>query len=118
MSVDEKRAILASWASDAHAVPHVPALRQLPDGSIVKLDDILQALRNLDELSDMPQPDRQRVVCGGAPKRRSLPLRLWPRYSPWRRGSDDPPPEPARRRAANRRPITDDAPATLSKPDA
>ena len=31
-----KRELLASWASDANAVPHIPWLRQLPDGSLGK----------------------------------------------------------------------------------
>ena len=49
LTTPEKRAVLAAWASDANAVSHLPALRQLPDGSIVKLDDILRALKALDE---------------------------------------------------------------------
>lgn len=46
-----KRAILASWASDACAVPSSPALRkppELPDP--VEVDEILGALRRLDDL--------------------------------------------------------------------
>ena len=44
-----KRAILASWASDAAAVPSRPALRK-PSAldKPVKLDDVLAALRSLD----------------------------------------------------------------------
>jgi len=46
----EKRAILASWASDAHAVESAPALRQLTsDGNPVTIDDIVAALRTLDK---------------------------------------------------------------------
>src|SRR5919107_1154643 len=50
---EEKRAILASWASDAWAVESAPALRQCPGlaGCTVPLDDVLAALRALD-----PQP--------------------------------------------------------------
>lgn len=44
-----KRAILASWASDASAVPDQPALRQ-PAGveAPVPVDDVLAALKALD----------------------------------------------------------------------
>src|SRR5215210_4003745 len=45
----EKRAILASWASDACAVEAAPALRRLPGASEpVRVDDVLTALRALD----------------------------------------------------------------------
>jgi hypothetical protein len=49
LSVAEKRAILASWASDASAIASCPALRA-PEGlkSPVSIDDILDALRELD----------------------------------------------------------------------
>ena len=44
-----KRAILASWTSDASAVPDQPALRRPADiGKPVPLDDVLAALRVLD----------------------------------------------------------------------
>jgi hypothetical protein len=44
-----KRAILASWASDARAVQDRPDLRR-PPGSPhpVRLDDIMSAMRSLD----------------------------------------------------------------------
>ena len=42
LSVAEKRAMLASWASDTRAIPGIPLLRQLDDGSIVIVDDILR----------------------------------------------------------------------------
>ena len=44
-----KRAILASWASDASAVPGQPALRR-PAGidKTMPVDDVLAALRALD----------------------------------------------------------------------
>ncbi len=53
---EEKRAILASWASDACAVEAAPALRRLPGASEpVRVDDVLAALRALD-----PAPDEDR----------------------------------------------------------
>jgi hypothetical protein len=49
-TLNEKRAILASWASDACAVEAAPALR-CPPGSRrpVPVDDVLEALRSLDK---------------------------------------------------------------------
>jgi hypothetical protein len=49
LTVSEKRAILASWASDASAIASCPALRA-PAGlkAPVTIDDILDALRELD----------------------------------------------------------------------
>ena len=50
LTLNEKRAILASWASDACAVEGAPALRR-PAGSkqVIRVDDILEALRTLDK---------------------------------------------------------------------
>jgi len=49
LSLVEKRAILASWASDASAIASRPALRA-PEGlgAPVHIDEILDALRALD----------------------------------------------------------------------
>ena len=53
LTVDEKRAILASWASDACAVEAAPGLRRAPgSGRAVSVDEILEALRTLDLLAD------------------------------------------------------------------
>ena len=48
LTLNEKRAILASWASDACAVEAAPALRSSACGAPVKFDDIMEALRTLD----------------------------------------------------------------------
>ncbi|WP_162820772.1 hypothetical protein [Microvirga calopogonii] len=49
LGVGAKRAILASWVSDACAVENLPNWRKLPGtGALVALDDILDALRALD----------------------------------------------------------------------
>jgi hypothetical protein len=55
MTTQEKRAILASWASDACAVEAAPDLR-LPTGSSpVRFDDIMDALKRLDgEAAEKP----------------------------------------------------------------
>jgi hypothetical protein len=49
LSLNEKRAILASWASDACAIEAAPALRSASGGSLVSFDDIMDALRILDK---------------------------------------------------------------------
>jgi hypothetical protein len=46
----EKRAILASWASDMFAIESVPGLRLYPGtAEAVSYDEIIQALKHLDE---------------------------------------------------------------------
>jgi hypothetical protein len=72
LSLDEKRAILASWASDACAVEALPALRHSPGGKrVVSFDDIMNALRALDReacaaaaAGDRRRPARRRVSFG------------------------------------------------------
>ena len=49
LTVNEKRAILASWASDACAVEAAPDLRAASSGHIVRFDEIMEALRALDK---------------------------------------------------------------------
>ena len=52
LTKNEKRAILAAWASDACAVDAVPALRLGPRGRApVAIDEIFDALRDLDKVS-------------------------------------------------------------------
>jgi hypothetical protein len=48
LTLNEKRAILASWASDACAIEAAPELRAGPRAP-VRFDDIMDALRTLDE---------------------------------------------------------------------
>ena len=49
ISIGEKRAILASWASDAASVASNPALRELPGAyRAVTIDEVLEALSALD----------------------------------------------------------------------
>jgi hypothetical protein len=49
LTPNEKRAILASWASDACAVEAAPELRSSARGAPVRFDDIMEALRTLDK---------------------------------------------------------------------
>ena len=48
LTLNEKRAILASWASDACAVEAAPALRKGRKAPVA-FDDIMEALRSLDK---------------------------------------------------------------------
>ena len=48
LTLNEKRAILASWASDACAVESAPALRHAPGRPPVGFDEVMDALRALD----------------------------------------------------------------------
>ncbi|MET4235311.1 hypothetical protein ACVWXN_000539 [Bradyrhizobium sp. i1.4.4] len=66
LSLAEKRAILASWASDASAIASCPSLRA-PDGlkAPVTIDEILEALCALDQGPPNPpggKPLRMRPV--------------------------------------------------------
>jgi hypothetical protein len=55
LSRAEKRAILASWASDAAAVSSCPSLRQIPGTrQHVTIDEILEALSSLDHRPNNP----------------------------------------------------------------
>ena len=49
LTVNEKRAILSSWASDACALEAAPELRQPMLGPPIKFDEIMEALKSLDE---------------------------------------------------------------------
>jgi hypothetical protein len=49
LTLNEKRAILAAWASDACAIEAAPELRASPRGAPVRFDDIMEALRLLDK---------------------------------------------------------------------
>jgi hypothetical protein len=63
LTLDEKRAVLASWASDACAVEAAPEFRTGPRGSLVRYDDIMDALRALDRLVQQErQGQRMRPV--------------------------------------------------------
>jgi hypothetical protein len=57
LTLNEKRAILASWASDACAIEAVPTLRYLPGAKRpVHFDDVMDALRALDEEARRTRP--------------------------------------------------------------
>jgi hypothetical protein len=57
LTLNEKRAILASWASDACAVETAPALHQPPGADrMVPVDEILEALRTLNRQAQQDSP--------------------------------------------------------------
>jgi hypothetical protein len=59
LTLNEKRSILASWASDACAVESRPGLRRARDGKTVRFDDVIDALRDLDRQAQaVPMPQR------------------------------------------------------------
>lgn len=104
LSRSDKRAILASWASDRRAVENSPALRRLDSGALVGIDEILSAMARLDE----PEADRSasgswRLSFG----RRHGPtmIRLPRRLSPRGRDEDDDDPPPSAAVAVPRRPV-------------
>lgn len=49
LTLNEKRAILASWASDACGIEAAPELRGSAKGQPVRFDDIMDALKALDK---------------------------------------------------------------------
>ena len=62
LTLNEKRAILASWASDACAIEAAPALRKTPGGTAVSFDDVMDALRALDTEAQDDRPRHWRRV--------------------------------------------------------
>ncbi|MFJ6322152.1 MULTISPECIES: hypothetical protein [unclassified Rhizobium] len=55
IGTDEKRAILASWASDIFAIESIPALRLYPGtDKAVSYDEIIEALKTLDRSDRLP----------------------------------------------------------------
>jgi hypothetical protein len=67
LNLNEKRAILASWASDASALECAPHLRCAPHGTKpVLFDEVMEALRALDkEAHEGGTPHYRRVLRQG-----------------------------------------------------
>ena len=65
MSLNEKRAMLASWASAACAVEAAPALRKGRNGRVIEFDEIMDALRALDRDigSTVTSPSNQKGIA-------------------------------------------------------
>jgi hypothetical protein len=63
LTLNEKRAILASWASDACAPEGSPHLRCAPGGKQpILFDDVMEALRTLDKQANEKDSARYRRV--------------------------------------------------------
>ena len=63
LTLNEKRAILASWASDACAPEAAQRLRCVPDGKRpVLFDEVMEALRTLDKQANEKDSARYRRV--------------------------------------------------------
>ena len=70
LTLSEKRAILAAWASDACAIEAAPALRQAQGtAQPVLYDEVMEALRSLDSLAKgfRPPPHYRRVLDNRIP---------------------------------------------------
>jgi hypothetical protein len=109
----EKREILASWASDVRAVSDAPALRQLDNGAVVHIDDVLQALNSLNEgetseqTSFNPLQAYKDMRIRLSRRLRSSLRKDWP-------DDDDPPPCPVIAARPPRGPLSGEGAADLS----
>jgi hypothetical protein len=94
MSLEDKRTMLADWASDARAVRNHPAFRQLDTGVVVDIDSILSALKRLDgteadqTMFGINSPNTKHLGTLADEERRPL-------WKFWSDDDDDPPPCPA-----------------------
>ena len=88
LTLAEKRSLLASWASDACAVEGSPSLRQLTSGAVVRVDDIMAALKSLDR-DEFPKKSLP-AFHQSFSRRRSKPTVS--RRSPRPEDDDEPPP--------------------------
>ena len=91
LTTSQKRAILASWISDARAVENAPTLRRLDSGAVVEVEAIMRALRALDAGHERNRPPR-------LPRKRRVISRWLTRVRPPGASDDDdddPPPAPA-----------------------
>ncbi|KQT52344.1 hypothetical protein ASG43_19990 [Aureimonas sp. Leaf454] len=89
MTKSEKRVLLASWASDRHAVENAPALRRINSGAFVTIDEILGAMATLDAADEGAEPERPPRLRYGLGPAAGLALRLVRRRDD---RDDDPPP--------------------------
>jgi hypothetical protein len=76
LTLNEKRAILAAWASDVCSVESAPELRFTTTGNLVRWDDIMDALRTLDREGGKPLPHYKRVLAQKDASLLRTPIRL------------------------------------------
>jgi len=73
LELEDKRAILAAWASDRHAVPSLPTLRHLPGTPFpVTFSSIMHARLALDRTSGANDDDPQPPPIATASRRPAL----------------------------------------------
>jgi hypothetical protein len=100
MTPQEKREVLADWASDRRAVLDHPPLRRLDSGHLVEIDAVLDALKRLDGIEgDVTRPTSSKQ------SRYSRPL--WPWDFRNDDDNDDPPHCPAAATPRKPRPFLD-----------
>ena len=70
LTLNEKRAVLASWASDACALEAAPHLRSPPGGKQpVLFDEVMEALRTLDkQANEKDSAHYRRLLRRGQPR--------------------------------------------------
>jgi hypothetical protein len=117
LSKEEKRAVLASWLSDARALPDAPRWRQLDNGALVDVDDLYTALRVLDDF-DVGIERGASVSASSTswrPRRKSRWIGNFIRRKRDDDDDDDPPPVPALSRLppGGRPPIGQEAPLLM-----
>jgi hypothetical protein len=88
LNIEDKRALLASWASDAFSIENSPSLRQLKSGAVVRVDDIMEALKSLDE----PRREAAFTISQSFARRAGKPIVRRRNRSPQ---DDNEPPPPA-----------------------
>jgi hypothetical protein len=98
LTIAQKRAVLASWVSDARAVENAPSRRQLDNGAVVSLDALLQALKSLDAIesrASRPKPDSRPSPAARQGPRLTRRLLQAIALHADDNDDDDPPPSPA-----------------------
>jgi hypothetical protein len=91
LTLADKRSLPASWASDALAVQDSPSLRQLPSGAVVRVNDLIAALKTLD--LHEPRHEASPTFAQSFARRRSKPAARRRNMRP--EDDDDPPPSAA-----------------------
>jgi hypothetical protein len=106
LTLAEKREILASWASDVRAVPNKPAWRQLDNGSVIHIDEVLKALRSLDGDAHQTWASDRRGSFTHGRRGRSFDWRKAILRRNHSEDDDDPPPCPAMIAIPPRKPLS------------
>jgi hypothetical protein len=69
LTTAEKRAILASWASDTNSQAVMHELKSTPSSGLVRFEDIINALRMLDRQEQgRPVPHYRQVLANRGPR--------------------------------------------------